>query len=657
MTSRADSSYYRPDIDGLRAFAVAAVFLYHIDEKILPGGFLGVDVFFVISGFVVTASTLRTASAKPLDDVLRFWRRRLLRIIPALLAFVLGTVLLSALFLPPYPMVVYTGVLRTGIAALLGVGNLYLYRLGQDYFASDQTLNLFLHTWSLGVEEQFYVVFSILLIVIPGLMLGRSAASHRAKLICLAALSAGSFVLFLRGSTTDWTGTYYFLHTRLWELGAGGMLAFVAAGARLGRLRSFGAGLMQAAAALALAWVVVAPRDSWIFPTSEMIVAVIATGVLIVTGDSTRRPLSRLLSAGPVVFVGLMSYSLYLWHWPVLTILRFTTGLHTLSSLSAAVALTAGLGFLSYRFVELPWRWSSERFLSQLAPKALAAAAIAIALAGAASKFPGFIRLGTPQKWAEEWLPGELFSYGGAGKISQKICLLHTGDNVPLTIPTECVTQPADASGETVFVVGDSFSFANWGMVTAAARSEGFGVAALAHNNCSAITKVEARSESCRKYWELVLETVRQRMRRGDVVFVSFWWTATRTAGLDGVTLQLAELVNAARETGARLVVQAPLPEFERPGFSCIPDWYRVDMSGCTVQRQAVDAQRKAALSLLGQESLSRALTVWDPVDSICRENCTTFEGSKPLFRDKLHLSFYGATSLGDEFARVLAGG
>lgn len=147
---------YRPDIDGLRALAIALVIVFHLFKPALPNGFVGVDVFFVISGYVVTSSLMRERSTTAIGELLGFWRRRIVRIYPALAVCVLVTLAATLLFVPPFPQESYDGTIRTGLSALFGLGNVYLFRSQQNYFTSDQSGNTYVHTWSLGVEEQFY---------------------------------------------------------------------------------------------------------------------------------------------------------------------------------------------------------------------------------------------------------------------------------------------------------------------------------------------------------------------------------------------------------------------------------------------------------------------------------------------------------------------
>lgn len=215
------SSGYRPKIDGLRAVAVLAVVANHLNASFLQGGFLGVDIFFVISGYVVTSSLVTRKSGGALSFLKAFYERRFKRLLPALIATVLCVSLIFSLVASPFDDL-YPPALRTGIASLFGVANLYLLKQGANYFSSDTLYNPFLHTWSLGVEEQFYLVWPLLLI---GCGFGRAGRErlHRRRLALLTILLLGaslSVYLWLE-SHGQRDRAFYLMPSRFWELALG----------------------------------------------------------------------------------------------------------------------------------------------------------------------------------------------------------------------------------------------------------------------------------------------------------------------------------------------------------------------------------------------------------------------------------------------------
>ena len=213
-------SSYRPEIDGLRAFAVIAVIVNHFNKDFLPGGYLGVDIFFVISGFVITSSLYQRPSKHFKDFISGFYERRIKRLVPALTIFVLFMSIAICLFNPkPYTS------LNTGLTSLFGLSNLYLLIESTDYFAQTTELNVFTHTWSLGVEEQFYILFPFL-IWFSGF--GRQTKKgNRNLFLIVGTLTIASLIGFLHLYPSNQPAAYFLMPTRFWEM-ASGCLLFIA---------------------------------------------------------------------------------------------------------------------------------------------------------------------------------------------------------------------------------------------------------------------------------------------------------------------------------------------------------------------------------------------------------------------------------------------
>jgi peptidoglycan/LPS O-acetylase OafA/YrhL len=656
MTSPRTGIAYRPDIDGLRAFAVISVILYHLSNSVLPGGFIGVDAFFVISGFVVTGSVIRTEGPSAFRDLTAFWRRRWLRIVPALLACVLVTLIAASLLIAPVPREAYNGTLRTGVAALFGLGNVYLYRIRLDYFQADQSINVFSHTWSLGIEEQFYLTFSLLIILLARVLVrGRP---HRVRILIFIALTVASLGTFAVRSVSDPAANYYFLTTRLWELGLGCLLAcWLPSGSAPGRTsRSLHIIQIVALAGLVGSALYDAPTSK--FPAAQIIVAVFSTAALLATGAIGAPVVSRMLATRGAVAIGRISYSLYLWHWPIFTICRYTVGLQTPVTIAFALILITANSYLSYRFVEQRWRKTRQKFSTQLLPKFVTAFGVTLGAAALFQARPGIVYLGTPQAWTQDWLPSIAFPYGVAGSVRQSNCLMHEGGMVPRAIPAECISRVASASRHEVvrrklIVVGDSHAFADWGMTAYGAEKGAYEMSTFVHDGCSANTPEIDRSESCRRYWEWVPNAVRNELGPGDAVFVAFLWFYFPGASYEPATRLVEEIAAAAGSVGARIIVEAPLPHFERPAFMCSEEWYRTDFDGCSVTREEFEHDRRNALGALRRVSNQHPnLQVWDPTNLLCSPECAEFRDGKPVFRDANHLSFLRSRALGPAFTR-----
>lgn len=334
---------YRPDIDGLRALAVLPIVIFHLGVKKLSGGFIGVDIFFVISGYLIGGALLRQVFERRYS-LADFYARRFRRIVPALAVMLAATTLVMGVVALPVPMVDYA---KSLVAAMLSVSNVFFWQ-SAGYFDAAAESKPLLHTWSLGVEEQFYLLF-------PLIVLATRRAGRRGSLAVLGLIAVVSFLAGCWGVTAAPTATFYLLHTRIWELLLGVLVSQIPAGLLKSR------GLREALAVAALA-AVVAPifLYTWATPFPGLAAAApcLGTAALLVVGAQGGSLVSRGFALAPAVFIGLISYSLYLWHWPVIVLLR--QGLPA-AELDAklklfAFAVSLGLAWLSWRFVERPLR-------------------------------------------------------------------------------------------------------------------------------------------------------------------------------------------------------------------------------------------------------------------------------------------------------------
>jgi peptidoglycan/LPS O-acetylase OafA/YrhL len=326
---------YRIDIEGLRALAVLAVILNHVRDGLLNSGYLGVDIFFVISGYVITAS-LQTSRDVPIGAfLLAFYTRRIKRIAPALILCV-GISSAALVLCDPDPAVSF----KTGIFALLGLANVYLYLEHINYFASDTAFNAFMHTWSLGVEEQFYLILPVLILLVrPGRRLAGA----------VLALSLLSLLLFILLHKSDPQGSFYLIHTRFWELGAGAAFAAWSFGRRKTVARSALLTWQTAFLVVVIAFLAIRGIDQ------RLSTLIIVASTLAVIGSPDR---SVLLTNPVAKAIGQLSYSLYLWHWPLLVLLRLSQETHWVIWPIYAAAVV-GAALLSFHVVENPLRHKS----------------------------------------------------------------------------------------------------------------------------------------------------------------------------------------------------------------------------------------------------------------------------------------------------------
>jgi peptidoglycan/LPS O-acetylase OafA/YrhL len=353
----------RADIQGLRAFAVVMVVIHHAGMP-LPAGFAGVDVFFVISGFVITGQIERLLATSGFSFV-TFYARRIRRLLPALAVMLVVVLVLAFLFQSPLGPQAATG--GTALAAALMYGNVHILQMTGDYFAADAQSNPLLHVWSLGVEEQFYLIFPLILVVTWRL----GCRGVRSRMTVLALLTATSFALsgWLSYGDFRWHDqpagliAFYSSPTRVWEFGVGAMLAVWAANrsvwettaaTRRVSARPMTMTILGVTGVVMLVVLNLTADDTTTWPGIAVLVPVTATLMLILAGTLGTGPVQRLLASAPFQVVGDLSYSIYLWHWPMIVLSALIWPDDRVAWLAALASL--GPAWLSYHYVERPLR-------------------------------------------------------------------------------------------------------------------------------------------------------------------------------------------------------------------------------------------------------------------------------------------------------------
>lgn len=350
---------YRPEIDGLRSIAVLAVVLYHFGVTGLQGGFVGVDIFFVISGFLIGGLLWREGQSDGTISLKRFYMRRIKRLAPAYVAMALASLIVGYFVLLPFEFREFG---KSLIAATVYLSNVNFYREA-GYFDSASEDKVLLHTWSLSVEEQFYIVLPVLML----LLLHRSLGLR----VLLWVSFFASLLACIWITQRSQPAAFYLFPFRAWELLAGVLLAIE--GQRRSAMRNSAYSFLGLA--LVIASILLIPSGAQ-FPGWHAIFPVAGTVLLIANGRH-ENPVNRVLSSPVPVGIGLISYSLYLWHWPVLTLSRYYRGEYS-GALEVAIWLivSVALAYLSWRFIERPARRSSLPPLPTFALAALFSGAL-----------------------------------------------------------------------------------------------------------------------------------------------------------------------------------------------------------------------------------------------------------------------------------------
>jgi peptidoglycan/LPS O-acetylase OafA/YrhL len=424
-------------VDGLRAVAVLAVVAFHLGAHRVSGGFVGVDVFFVISGFLITGILTRELTEGRFS-LLEFYRRRARRILPALFAMLTATSI-AALFILFRPEL--ANFRRSLLATTFFGSNIFFWR-SSDYFAQPAAEQPLLHTWSLGVEEQYYVLFPLLLMFV--------FARHRKWLPqILWGITLASFAASVVLVRIDPGAAFYLLPTRAWELGVGALLAIGAVPPLRNRYAQHAVSLLGGA--LVLTGILVL-TSSTPFPGEAALLPVVGAGALIHAGPNSIG--GRLLSLRPMTFIGLISYSLYLWHWPLLVLYKADRpgplGAHAKVALGLA-SLT--LAVLSWLLIERPARRlrlrGSRRVLAFVAAVATACVALAVAIEPASAALPSNGRV------------TRVLSYLDKPVITTgRPCFIFTGVSSNSFRPDVCLAPVRDRPN--FLLIGDSHAAALW---------------------------------------------------------------------------------------------------------------------------------------------------------------------------------------------------
>src|ERR1700722_4743711 len=462
---------YISGIDGLRAFAVLSVMAYHLKSEFLLGGFVGVDVFFVISGYVVANSIIGRHFASFKEVALYFYARRFLRIMPALIVMLLIASMATIAFVPDAWLSQSNR--NTAFFAFFGLSNVRLALSADDHYFGPRTdFNAFAHTWSLGLEEQFYLVFPFIIgaaLLFPAY---KRAVVWSALILSLLSLGT-SAVLPSRHPVFS----FFQIPSRFWELGIGLLLALTSIS---WRPRFDRAGIVflnvLCACFLVLLTFSFVFCDETHFPFPWAIPPVMATaGLLMVVSCNHRTTVSSILSMRWLSFIGLLSYSLYLWHWPVYVLMRWTTGLESLSEQLTALLLTFLVATASYFMVELPVRYSKR--VSAL-PRAAVVALFCFATISAAALSREAFKL---QNHISLSVTSHDDSWGNAPPANVG-CLLFLNDNeIRSDTPFACKA----ASGRQMLVAGDSHAGAYARMLAQFSSDQDMPVAIYSSPGCA----------------------------------------------------------------------------------------------------------------------------------------------------------------------------
>jgi peptidoglycan/LPS O-acetylase OafA/YrhL len=637
MTSSLLHPKYRPDIDGLRAVAVLSVVLFHAFPTLIRGGFIGVDIFFVISGFLISTIIFKSLDAGTFSFG-EFYARRIKRIFPALLV-----VLVFCYVFGWYSLLAdeYAQLGKHIVSGAGFVSNLTLLREA-GYFDSSADTKPLLHLWSLGIEEQFYLFWPVAVFI---------AWRLRSSLWMLtAALSVVFFLLNLSMVGTNPTATFYSPHTRFWELLLGSLLAWCTiylpgratlTGATSSNVQSLlGVGLLAAG-------FLFITKDIG-FPGKWALVPVIGAALIIAAGPSAF--INRyVLSHKVMVWFGLISFPLYLWHWPILTFARIIEGGTPSSALrAAAVVASILLAWVTYKLIEQPLRKSQGQY------KAVGLVGLMFAVG-----LVGFVTYRNDGLAGREF-PSEVAAHLGSVadyKTTMKIyglgeCFIDYEQTVDVLVANKC-GQPS-GTGRRLIVFGDSEAAHLMGGVRKVYAGAGFDIEQWTGTSCRPFDSfmpnpVGRCADVSRRFVTSVLPT----LKAGDVLIVGSSWISSFNAQTGDVLMKsLDGLFDALSKTPATVIVFGNTPHFYEHPVSSIAR--KISISRDMRYLKAVDYQ--PSNKIIEDLASKRGVLYFNPSSGLCKpENpleCIAYDGKSLTFFDRGHMSEAGSERVLQKFSK-----
>jgi peptidoglycan/LPS O-acetylase OafA/YrhL len=649
---------YRSDIDGLRAIAVLSVIVFHAKLGLFPGGFVGVDVFFVISGYLIASIILREEE-KGAFSLARFYERRIRRIFPALLVVILFCAGVGALLLTPNDYLLFG---RSAFAAMSFWSNFYFSRQG-GYFAPAAETQPLLHTWSLGVEEQFYLLAPFLLLV-----LSRQLKRWRAPIFW--ALFAASLAVSAWGVYREEAWAFFLPHSRAFELMCGVALAMGLVPRAKGRANEAMAALGLAMIAFAVLFYSAATP----FPGLAALLPAVGAALLIHTSsDASQTLVARALSLSPVVYIGKISYSLYLWHWPLLAFAEYEFG-HDLQAWHRALLLIAAIAIsvASYHFIEQPARRVGPPVTRNFV---FAAGAAALLLTAALSQFivkgrglPGRL---DPEIAALARATPTRVQHGGLCGFGQERSQRGRED---------CFIGDQAAAAPRFALWGDSHAGAVGPIIDRLAKDAGVKGFNIGRGGCPPFFGLEHEGSIFRRCLAAPREMDRVLADTNvhQVILVGRWALyAEGVASLNEAATKprrfvdrddeanraafarvFAASIEKIRAAGKQVVIVGPVPEFElNVPAAFIKGAMRGERADITMTRASFDQRQRGVMPTLAKLSQLDGVRVVYPHLQLCDANvCRATSGGKALYVNDDHLSPTGALMIEQSLRSSLEG-
>lgn len=653
------SQHLRPDIEGLRAIAIGLVLLYHAQLPWFPGGFIGVDVFFVISGFVITSSLIREAEEHGRIDIFNFYAKRVRRLLPAAALTLLITAIAVRVLLPPSMWADFGGDIAAAAAYFV---NFRLAARSVDYLAQDVGASPVQHYWSLSVEEQFYLIW-------PALVLLAVVLARRWKrgpkvavgMVVLALVVAPSLVYNLWQTARDPAAAFFVTPTRLWQLGVGALVASVwHRFPQPGRLAT----PLKLLALAVLVWVSVFIDTSTPWPGTAALVPVLATALLILLGGRGRDGVEQVLALTPFQRIGAWSYSLYLWHWPPLALAAAAGGDPGVRKAIALTAISFVPAVLSYRLVENPIRFHPRLVR---APRFSVGMGVSLSLLGVVTGLLVVVSTPRAAPQSDGPLPGAAVLREA---VSREELLRQLRDTTvinplpeeatrdrPSLYADECqvnrsgatpvVCERGDPRGDvTVMLIGDSKIAQYEPALDDIGKRRGWKIVVTTKSTCPLITRMplteegDGPYESCHQWIQSVFEIVEDV--RPDVVLTSHyseqaWDPDTGAPSVEEMYRGMLEAYESLEGLGAEVILVRNNIVGDFVVRDCVSA-NRDDLERCIIPWEDVDGKGSGVLQERVAEDGSYGFV--DPTDLLCPQQlCLPVIGGVLVYRDGTHIT------------------
>lgn len=650
---------YRPDIDGLRAVAVLSVIFFHSGVSAFSGGYVGVDVFFVISGYLITTIIVREIANNNFS-LAKFYERRFRRILPALTVVITASLIVGFWLLPP------DGVIDLGqsaIATALFSSNMLFY-FETGYFGGAAEMKPLLHTWSLAVEEQYYIFFPLLLILIA-----KKDTKHYLKWLII--LGSFSFIAGVILTSISASAAFYWLPTRAWELFIGSILALHLIPSPSRRCIREVCSILGIAM-IAFAVFIYTPETS--FPGFAAVLPTIGTALIIHSGSERDSFIYKVLSLRPLVFVGLISYSLYLWHWPVIVYTNILTIKEpTISVMILMLALIFVLSIISWKYIESPFR--RKTFFKDRRSLFITSAAVSAAIIVSGMAF--ILNDGHPHGLTNDIASiskesdNKWHHWASCEKVVDRI-----------------------KNGQDLCDIGrktERTSFILWGDSHARALASGVNLSALnigsrgkiaTQSACPPLLSIERPNRSsCNDFNQVILELISATPEIETVILAARWAifakgtrykqesgspvrlidlnssSPSNSSNVELLEIGLVRTVEKLRNLGKKVVLVNPVPEvgYDVPSAFVVTSITGQDINSIIAPTIEEYRERTEEVELIFHQIKNRfPIQLVAPDTYLCDTNyCKVAIGGIALYRDDDHLSTFGSEYISQAFDDV----